>query len=185
MKNFTIMATGPMPAMLAAIDALRTIGAIIEDIDICDDIAKEAAATATAAPANISAAPTKVSEPYKQKRLRKEGGSSINEMLYKVMWKTHHLPVDQGGMRLPNSEQLMHWVNMHALPANAVPLERSDISSALSRLDAMGLVSSPDPRFTRNKRWEVSGAGPVTDKKYQTLSSEYSSRYSAGQKNLI
>lgn len=183
MKNFTIMATGPMPAMLAAIDALRVIGASIDDIDVCDDVATEAAATvAKAAPANISAEPTRARAHYKQKP-RRHSGSSINEQLYKAMWKAQHLPVDAGGMRLPTSAHITHWFNLHALPDSAVPLSRGDTSSALSRLDAMGLVSSPDPKFTRDKRWEVSGATPATDDAFRALSTKYSTRNI--QKNLI
>ena len=188
MKNFTIMATGPMPAMLAAIDALRNVGADIDDIDVCNDVAKDAAPAAqlgdpqtlhTPRTAQVLVGPDAVVVKPKVRR-RKRG---VTNRVYRAIWKAYHLPVGEGGLRNPNAKMLAQGINLHQ--NDGQDLTHPNVGSALSRLATLGLVVSDDPKHKPGRGWKVVGAAPVADETITQLAREKYQSQQPSQKNLI
>jgi len=188
MKNFTIMATGPMPAMLAAIDALRNVGADIDDIDICDDVAKDALPVQLGDPqtlrvprtAQAFVGPSAVAKPKIKRTLRHRG---VTMRVYKAMWKAHHLPVGEGGLRNPSAKMLTQWINLHQNDGEEIA--HANVGSALSRLAELGLVVSDDPKNMRGRRWKVVGAAPVDQATMTKIGRKKLLSKQPAQKNLI
>lgn len=177
MKNFTIMATGPMPAMLAAIDALRQVGANIDDIDVCDDIPTEPMLRKI--PANVNAQLPKQEPQYVVEKITKRS-RNVTRDVYEALWKAHHGQPGAGQLLQPTAKQLCQWMELNVRG----DLDQHRVGAALSRLSAMHLVNKVKGDGKR-ARWEPVGAAPVTPDDFASAARIYSREGNKAQKSLI
>jgi len=158
MNKFNLVITGPETAMGETIMHAQKMGCTISDISMLAQAVEDAPVAVEAAP--VEAAPVEVAVRTRQKR------RNITKAAYDALGNIKRIN--------PTSQDLTDAMNKDGFAC-----DRNCVSSALSRLSAMGLVDSPDAPRAQNKRWRIKEI--VDQNGYDDAARQYSQFYSPKQ----
>ncbi len=158
MTKFNLVITGPETAMGETIMHAQKMGCTISDISMLAQAVEDAPVAVEAAP--VEAAPVEVAVRTRQKR------RNITKAAYDALGNIKRIN--------PTSQDLTDAMNKDGFAC-----DRNCVSSALSRLSAMGLVDSPDAPRAQNKRWRIKEI--VDQNGYDDAARQYSQFYSPKQ----
>ena len=158
MSKFNLVITGPETAMGETIMQAQKLGCTVSDISMLTQAVE--AAPVAAAPVAVAAAPVEVKMRSRQQRRH------ITKATYDALGKVKRV--------LPTSQDLREVMNK-----DGISCDRACVSSALSRLSAMGLITSPDAPNKHNRRWRIKSF--VDQAGYDDAAKQYSQFYSPKQ----
>ena len=160
MSKFNLVITGPETAMGETIMQAQKLGCTVSDISMLTQAVEAAPVTVAAAPVAVGRASVEVKMRSRQQRRH------ITKATYDALGKVKRV--------LPTSQDLMEVMNK-----DGISCDRACVSSALSRLSAMGLITSPDAPNKHNRRWRIKSF--VDQAGYDDAAKEYSQFYSPKQ----
>ena len=160
MSKFNLVITGPETAMGETIMQAQKLGCTVSDISMLTQAVEAAPVAVAAAPVAVGRASVEVKMRSRQQRRH------ITKATYDALGKVKRV--------LPTSQDLMEVMNK-----DGISCDRACVSSALSRLSAMGLITSPDAPNKHNRRWRIKSF--VDQAGYDDAAKEYSQFYSSKQ----
>lgn len=160
MSKFNLVITGPETAMGETIMQAQKLGCTVSDISMLTQAVEAAPVTVAAAPVAVGRASVEVKMRSRQQRRH------ITKATYDALEKVKRV--------LPTSQDLMEVMNK-----DGISCDRACVSSALSRLSAMGLITSPDAPNKHNRRWRIKSF--VDQAGFDEAAKEYSQFYSPKQ----
>jgi hypothetical protein len=160
MSKFNLVITGPETAMGETIMQAQKLGCTVSDISMLTQAVEAAPVTVAAAPVAVGRASVEVKMRSRQQRRH------ITKATYDALGKVKRV--------LPTSQDLMEVMNK-----DGISCDRACVSSALSRLSAMGLITSPDAPNKHNRRWRIKSF--VDQAGFDEAAKEYSQFYSPKQ----
>lgn len=165
MSKFNLVITGPETAMGETIMQAQKLGCTVSDISMLTQAVE--AAPVAAAPVAVAAAPVAVGRASVEVKMRsRQQRRHITKATYDALGKVKRV--------LPTSQDLMEVMNK-----DGISCDRACVSSALSRLSAMGLITSPDAPNKHNRRWRIKSF--VDQAGYDDAAKQYSQFYSPKQ----
>ena len=165
MTKFNLVITGPETAMGETIMQAQKLGCTVSDISMLTQAVE--AAPVAAAPVAVAAAPVAVGRASVEVKMRsRQQRRHITKATYDALGKVKRV--------LPTSQDLMEVMNK-----DGISCDRACVSSALSRLSAMGLITSPDAPNKHNRRWRIKSF--VDQAGYDDAAKQYSQFYSPKQ----
>jgi len=172
MSKFNLVITGPETAMGETIMQAQKLGCTVSDISMLTQAVEAAPVAAApvavaAAPVAVAAAPVAVAAaPVEVKMRSRQQRRHITKATYDALGKVKRV--------LPTSQDLREVMNK-----DGISCDRACVSSALSRLSAMGLITSPDAPNKHNRRWRIKSF--VDQAGYDDAAKQYSQFYSPKQ----
>ena len=165
MTKFNLVITGPETAMGETIMQAQKLGCTVSDISMLTQAVE--AAPVAAAPVAVAAAPVAVGRASVEVKMRsRQQRRHITKATYDALGKVKRV--------LPTSQDLREVMNK-----DGISCDRACVSSALSRLSAMGLITSPDAPNKHNRRWRIKSF--VDQAGYDDAAKQYSQFYSPKQ----
>ena len=165
MSKFNLVITGPETAMGETIMQAQKLGCTVSDISMLTQAVETA--PVAAAPVAVAAAPVAVGRASVEVKMRsRQQRRHITKATYDALGKVKRV--------LPTSQDLMEVMNK-----DGISCDRACVSSALSRLSAMGLITSPDAPNKHNRRWRIKSF--VDQAGYDDAAKQYSQFYSPKQ----
>ena len=165
MSKFNLVITGPETAMGETIMQAQKLGCTVSDISMLTQAVE--AAPVAAAPVAVAAAPVAVGSASVEVKMRsRQQRRHITKATYDALGKVKRV--------LPTSQDLREVMNK-----DGISCDRACVSSALSRLSAMGLITSPDAPNKHNRRWRIKSF--VDQAGYDDAAKQYSQFYSPKQ----
>lgn len=165
MSKFNLVITGPETAMGETIMQAQKLGCTVSDISMLTQAVE--AAPVAAAPVAVAAAPVAVGRASVEVKMRsRQQRRHITKATYDALGKVKRV--------LPTSQDLREVMNK-----DGISCDRACVSSALSRLSAMGLITSPDAPNKHNRRWRIKSF--VDQAGYDDAAKQYSQFYSPKQ----
>ena len=167
MSKFNLVITGPETAMGETIMQAQKLGCTVSDISMLTQAVEAAPVAVAAAPVAVAAAPVAVGRASVEVKMRsRQQRRHITKATYDALGKVKRV--------LPTSQDLMEVMNK-----DGISCDRACVSSALSRLSAMGLITSPDAPNKHNRRWRIKSF--VDQAGYDDAAKQYSQFYSPKQ----
>ena len=167
MSKFNLVITGPETAMGETIMQAQKLGCTVSDISMLTQAVETAPVAVAAAPVAVAAAPVAVGRASVEVKMRsRQQRRHITKATYDALGKVKRV--------LPTSQDLMEVMNK-----DGISCDRACVSSALSRLSAMGLITSPDAPNKHNRRWRIKSF--VDQAGYDDAAKQYSQFYSPKQ----
>ena len=167
MTKFNLVITGPETAMGETIMQAQKLGCTVSDISMLTHAVEAAPVAAAPVAVAVAAAPVAVGRASVEVKMRsRQQRRHITKATYDALGKVKRV--------LPTSQDLMEVMNK-----DGISCDRACVSSALSRLSAMGLITSPDAPNKHNRRWRIKSF--VDQAGYDDAAKQYSQFYSPKQ----
>ena len=167
MSKFNLVITGPETAMGETIMQAQKLGCTVSDISMLTQAVEAAPVAAAPVAVAVAAAPVAVGRASVEVKMRsRQQRRHITKATYDALGKVKRV--------LPTSQDLMEVMNK-----DGISCDRACVSSALSRLSAMGLITSPDAPNKHNRRWRIKSF--VDQAGYDHAAKQYSQFYSPKQ----
>ena len=168
MSKFNLVITGPETAMGETIMQAQKLGCTVSDISMLTQAVEAApVAAAPVAAVPVAAVPVAVGRASVEVKMRsRQQRRHITKATYDALGKVKRV--------LPTSQDLREVMNK-----DGISCDRACVSSALSRLSAMGLITSPDAPNKHNRRWRIKSF--VDQAGYDDAAKQYSQFYSPKQ----
>lgn len=167
MSKFNLVITGPETAMGETIMQAQKLGCTVSDISMLTQAVEAAPVAAAPVAVAVAAAPVAVGRASVEVKMRsRQQRRHITKATYDALGKVKRV--------LPTSQDLMEVMNK-----DGISCDRACVSSALSRLSAMGLITSPDAPNKHNRRWRIKSF--VDQAGYDDAAKQYSQFYSPKQ----
>ena len=167
MSKFNLVITGPETAMGETIMQAQKLGCTVSDISMLTQAVEAAPVAAAPVAVAVAAAPVAVGRASVEVKMRsRQQRRHITKATYDALGKVKRV--------LPTSQDLREVMNK-----DGISCDRACVSSALSRLSAMGLITSPDAPNKHNRRWRIKSF--VDQAGYDDAAKQYSQFYSPKQ----
>ena len=167
MSKFNLVITGPETAMGETIMQAQKLGCTVSDISMLTQAVEAAPVAAAPVAVAVAAAPVAVGRASVEVKMRsRQQRRHITKATYDALGKVKRV--------LPTSQDLREVMNK-----DGISCDRACVSSALSRLSAMGLITSPDAPNKHNRRWRIKSF--VDQAGYDHAAKQYSQFYSPKQ----